>query len=85
MLRWVELLLTVEEVALVLQDLADLVHPELADGRAGGVQAVALLPAAGGAGGERELAGVVRVLLQTQPAHLEGGRSGREGVEDSYL
>ena len=69
-LRWVEVL-TVEEVALVLQDLADLVDPELADGGAGGVQGVALLPPAGGPGRQGELTGVIWVLLQTQPAHLE--------------
>ena len=63
--------LTVEEVLLALQHLADLQDPDLADARVAGVELQGLRTAGGPPRGQGEPTGVpLLVLLQAQTAHL---------------
>lgn len=65
-------LLTIEEVALTIQYLADLKGPDLSHTRVGRVKHVGLHQGIGGPRGEDKLARIAfDVLLQTQTAYLQ--------------
>lgn len=55
--------LTIEEITLVLQYLADLVDPDLTDSRTCWMEGVPLQVATRWSGGEGELAGVIRIFF----------------------
>lgn len=63
--------LTIEEIALVLQYLANLEHPDLTDSGTHWMKGVSLQGATWWSGGECELAGIFWMFFQAQPAHLK--------------
>lgn len=68
---------TVEEVALALQDLADLQYPHLSHAWVGRVQDEGLCASVGDPGGQGELTGVaVHAVLKAQTAHLRAWQEG---------
>ncbi len=71
MLKSIASCCTIEEIALALQDLADLQHPDLSDSRVAWVQNKGLFTAIGHSGGQCEFKWVsIHTILKPQTAHL---------------
>lgn len=71
MLKCIASCCTIEEIALALQDLADLQHPDLSDSRVAWVQNKGLFATIGHSGGQCEFTWVsINIILKPQTAQL---------------